>query len=354
MWLLSWFTRLWHRPSLSPPAAGGVVAAAALPPVAVPVADQPPEPEPPSLLDDAAGWWVPVGTPVLAAPPPDAAAPGADPELLAMVEAELAADDLDLPLLPRVAQRALVLLQDEEVNYGELAGLIGSDPAIAADVLRVANSTAYARMFRITQLEVAFTRLGRNALRSRILGLTLKGMAIRTGGPVRTLGEELWQRSLAGAVVLGELSADCGLRAEEAFLVGLLRDIGDLAILPVLRRCCTRTGRPASRAVFEALTANWHEPLGARLAGLWHLPEPLPAVIGDHHRLPAADDELTTYRLLVQLADVICGLMSFGPYVPYDFFRLPCVQRLGISDTADAREWLSRLPATLAEQTGVF
>lgn len=354
MWLLSWFTRLWRGPVLSPPTAGSVVEDPACAPTPVTVAEPPADPEPPSLLDDAAGWWVPIGTPVVAPPAPDTAAPGADPELLALVEADLASDDLDLPLLPRVAQRALFLLQDEEVDYGELADLIGSDPAIAADVLRVANSTAYARMFRITQLEVAFTRLGRSALRSRILGLTLKGMAIRTGGPVRTLGEELWQRSLAGAVVLSELSADCGLRADEAFLVGLLRDIGDLAILPVLRRCCTRSGRPASRAVFEQLTTKWHEPLGARLAGLWHLPEPLPAVIGDHHRLPAADDELTTYRLLVQLADVICGLMSFGPYVPYDFFQVPCVQRLGITDTADAREWLTRLPATLAEQVGVF
>lgn len=166
MWLLSWFTRLWRGPALSPPATGAVVEDPACAPTPVTVAEPLAEPEPPSPLDDAAGWWVPIGPPVVAPPAPDAAAPGADPELLALVEADLASDDLDLPLLPRVAQRALFLLQDEEVDYGELADLIGSDPAIAADVLRVANSTAYARMFRITQLEVAFTRLGRSALRS--------------------------------------------------------------------------------------------------------------------------------------------------------------------------------------------
>ncbi len=318
---------------------------------------EPPSPEPtdagPFEESPEPGWWIPSGTPVLTPPSPALSLEASD-SLRDVLELVLADPDLDLPLLPVVAQRALVKLHDENVDYHELAGLVGEDPAIAAEVLRVVNSAAYSRLFKINQLESAFARLGCSTLRSILVAMTVKGMAIRIGGPVRTLGEELWQRSIVSGVLLNHLSPRYGLAEGEAFLVGLLHDIGNLALLRVLHDCQKVYGGEVSRASFDRLSDDWHERLGARIAEAWRLPVPLPEIVSAHHQPPAIYDPLAGYRWLVQFADVVCSLLGYATYVPYDFFALPCVQQLGFEDTDETRRWLTGLPAMILDRTGVF
>jgi HD-like signal output (HDOD) protein len=313
-----------------------------------------PEPEQPAQLElDTGYWWAPRDMPL--APPPLAPDP-LDPregQIAAALQRILDGGDVDLPVLPVVAHRALSTLRSENVDYAELAQLIGEDPAISARVLRVVNSTAYARLFRIDRLEVAFARLGCTALRGIILATSLKGVAIRTGGAQRTLGEELWQRAIVSAVLLSELSGRFALRDGEAFLVGLLHDLGNFAILRVLHDQRFGGGN-ISRAAFDRLSHQWHEPLGAYLARAWQLGEPLPDVIGDHHSDSTPDDSFATYRWLVQFSEVVCSLLGYSTCIPCDFFALSCVQNLRIQDTPETRQWLLALPTLIIERTGVF
>jgi len=349
MSLLDWFRRPRQRAAIRARLPSQPASAATA------VADVPP-PAPDVELDETTepGWWEPRGTPVLVAPPPHDALTADDIAVCAHLQRVLENAELDLPMLPQIAQRALVKLQDQNVDFRELATLIGEDQAISAEVLRVVNSAAYARLFKVNQLDAAFTRLGAAQLRSLLVAMTLKGMAIRIGGPVRSLGEELWQRSIVSAVLVSDLSRTRGIPEGEAFLVGLLHDIGNLAILRLLHDWQRTQGGSVSRSLFERLSHTWHQPLGARLAEAWRLPVPLPAIVGDHHRAPAPEDPLAGHRLLVQFADVVCALLSYGPYVPYDFFALPCTQALEITDTPPTRAWLIALPALIAERAGVF
>ncbi len=326
-------------------------------PVAAPLASEPPPPD--SAADEAQldlespGWWLPPEPRVLAPPPADGPLDPCEAQIAAVLQRLLSGDELDLPVLSTIAQRALLKLRSNDVDYDDLAELVGEDPALAAGILRVVNSTAYARMFRIDRLRVALARLGCATVRGIILAASLKGVAIRTGGAQRTLGEELWQRAIVSAVLLSELSRRYGLSDGEAFLVGLLHDLGDLAIVRVLHGERS-AGATVSRATFKRLSGEWHEALGAHLARVWRLNAPLPELIGDHHRAPAADDPLSLYRSLVQLSDAVCSLLGYGEHVPYDFFALPCVRGLGIGDTAETRNWLANLPALIYERTGVF
>lgn len=97
-----------------------------------------------------------------------------------------------------------------------------------------------------------------------------------------------------------------------------------------------------------------HEELGRRLAREWNLTDPLGAVIGDHHRTVPASDPIGTYQNLVQFADVVCALLEYTTYIPYDFLALPCVQNLGYRDDDPTRAWLATLPATVAEKSGIL
>ncbi len=325
---------------------------------------QPPAalPEEPEDLEDQAdteepeepGWWVPKGEPTLVAPQPGEAGDLVDTQLREHLERVLNHSEVELPALPAVAQRALAMLQDENVDFGRLSKVVQDDPAIAAKLLRVVNSTAYSRMFKTNRLELAFARLGCRTVRSIILAMTLKTVTMREAGAERALGEELWQQSIASAAVLGGLSRRYGLPDEEAFLVGLLHDIGKLGLLRILHGYQRNYDAKVPWARFDRLCDEWHEPLGRRLATNWRLPAPLPEIIGDHHHQPPDDDPLVCYRYLVQLTDVACAMMGYSPYVPYDFFNLPCVQSLGIEDTPETQNWLVTFPAIILERTGIF
>jgi HD-like signal output (HDOD) protein len=298
------------------------------------------DPEPEAAPPGA--WWVPRGTPVLSAPLPLIDKP-LDRDLRDHLVRMLDKQDLELPRPPEIVNRALDALRDDNSNYEMLAELIGRDPVLTAGILRVANSVRYRGIREIKQLDLALSRLGRRTLRSIILGVALQGLTIRVGGPERTVGEEIWRRSLVAASMLREFSQRFSLSPEEGFLAGLLHDIGMLAVLKVVHEYQQLHGRHVSRAVFEHVAAEWHEHIGLRLSEAWNLPSPLPELIGNHHRPPAEDDPLRVQRLLLQLADVACAMLGYAPYVPYDFFNLDCVRRLGLKDDAATRALLTSI-----------
>jgi HD-like signal output (HDOD) protein len=351
MWFLDLLARFFRGPSQPRILAEPVEYR---PPTACLETPEEPEDDVDTGAPEEPGWWVPKGEATLIAPQPDGAGDPVDTQLREHLERVLCHSEVELPALPAVAQRALILLQDENVHFGRLSRVIQDDAAIAAKLLRVVNSTAYSRMFKTDRLELAFARLGCRTVRSIILAMTLKTVTMKEAGAERALAEQLWQQSIVSAAVLGAMSQRYGLPDEEAFLAGLLHDIGKLGLLRVLHGYQRTYGAKVPWARFDHLCDQWHEPLGRRLATNWKLPAPLPAIIGEHHQPPAEDDPLVCYRHLVQFADVACAMMGYSPYVPYDFFNLPCVQSLGIEDTPETQNWLVTFPALVLERTGIF
>ena len=298
---------------------------------------------PPSAEPDYTAWWIPKGETVTEAPQPKIPRKGGDPALYDRLAETLSGDDLKLPAFPPVAQRAIALLQREDMDFAGLADLVGRDQALAAGILRLVNSPAYRGVTDIVRLDLALARLGRRTVRGTLMGTAMRSLTGRTEGIMRMYADELWFRSLASAIVLEEAAPKYRLSADDGFVVGLLHDIGMAAILRVARDEEIRSRREVPRPVFELLSRDLHETVGARLAEQWGLPQPLPSVAGDHHRNPSPDDPHLNWRLLVQLADVTCAMSGYSPYVPYDFFEVPCVQRLGLRDTAATRRLLGSM-----------
>lgn len=292
-------------------------------------------------------WWVvPDETGEARRPPEDVLV---DRELFGQLTRVLDDPALELPRLPDVARDALNSLRDAQVDYRKLAECVGRDPAVAAEVLKVANSVLHRRLHEVRDLEAAFTRLGQRTIRSVILGVSFKGLVIRTGGPQRTIGEELWRGSTAAAVLMRELCDFGTLRSEEAFLLGLLHDLGSLVILKVVYDFQQCHGRTVSRAAFDRLCEQWHQHVGMRMATNWNLPDPLPALIGSHHAAPAADDPYRRDRLLLQLVDGACVLLGCAKGPRRGLLTLPAAEELGWAARPNIRARLERLPEQVRE-----
>jgi diguanylate cyclase (GGDEF)-like protein len=191
---------------------------------------------------------------------------------------------------------------DPDGDIGELADILARDPILAGQVLRVANSAFYYRGAEVTSLHRAAMVLGMRALKVVALGFTLSNDMPQTGVAAGLDLKVYWHRSVLNAVIARSLarSVDQPI-AEEAFLCGLLSDIGKLVLTHAARVAYAplvaedggwpsdalereRLGFVASEAA-ERLLRGWQVPemlvLGSAFADR---PDDLPAEVSDEAR----------------------------------------------------------------------
>jgi diguanylate cyclase (GGDEF)-like protein len=180
--------------------------------------------------------------------------------------------------LPPVAVRVVQLCQRDDLDLAEIARVIGHDPALAAKVLKMVNSPAFGVRQEVRTLSHAVALLGANAVRMLVLSFSLAKDMSRTKSGLKTY----WKRSMLSGVAARESLGEAVIAArEEAFLAGLLQDIGVLALQRVLGReyeeLVAASADDHVRLVAlerERLRAD-HAEVGGWLLTKWRLPERL-------------------------------------------------------------------------------
>lgn len=194
-------------------------------------------------------------------------------QMLHAFRRDLEAGRFRLTSLPEVALKIREQLADEGIDARRLATTISRDPAIAAKLLRAANSPLYIGAGRCDSVQGAVTRLGFATTRQLVIGFTLRDLFTNSNPMLRRLMEEAWQQSLDVAAISWVLSRQLRLfNPEEAMLAGLVSDIGVLSVLnfaqaypPLLQD--------------EALLRQWVDRLKSEVGALvltqWQFPEEL-------------------------------------------------------------------------------
>lgn len=191
-------------------------------------------------------------------------------------------------MLPSVATAMLGLDRSADSFFDSVVELVESEPRFAARVLAVANSVAGESQTEITTLRAAVSRMGSLNVPNLVLS-----MAVAKGfGPSDAVAREFWRHSIEVAMAasqLAALSGDPGLVPEEAYVVGLIHDIGRLLIF--------RHGPPAIGELSEGETSGLaeaeleflgvtHAELGAMACRRWGLPTHFEQVVRLHHSVP--------------------------------------------------------------------
>ena len=170
-------------------------------------------------------------------------------------------------------------------GLGEVAGLIGADGVLAADVLRCANSALYRRGAPVIDLTQALTRIGAQQVNRLLLaaGLAKQAQARR---PLVLLRRMAWIEGIARAAVCQTLARLRQLRAEEAFTLGLLHDFGKVVAVSGLEALLSGgapRARPRTASRLGGAGGAAAPRVGALLAERWRLPRLVSEVIALHH-----------------------------------------------------------------------
>lgn len=195
----------------------------------------------------------------------------------------------DLPSPPNVAVRIIALGQDPATNLNDVAAAVQTDPALSAKVLRMANSPLYARRRKISNLRQALMLFGLNGTLTLALSFSLVNSLRASVG--KGLDYALfWRRSIGAAAAAQALSQHLRIdNREEAFLAGLLQDIGMLALDKAYQDLYS--GLRSRQQSHDRLVAHEqaelgvdHAEVGAWLLSTWNLPENICYATGSSHR----------------------------------------------------------------------
>ena len=221
-----------------------------------------------------------------------------------------------LPSLPAVAYELLDLCQDESVSLRRIGEVVGSDPALSAKMLRVANSAFYSLRFEVTNISHAVTLLGVLATRTLALSFSLlpKLERLESSGFDH---QRCWRRSLISALAARKVGLWANLGGyEDLFLAGLLQDIGMLVLIQVIPKKYESIVEESQGDHFRLLCIEEeklgvdHAEVGAWLAKRWNLPESLQKAMRGSHALdldsvsPEHDKSVLSVALASMLAEV--------------------------------------------------
>jgi len=256
--------------------------------------------------------------------------------------------NLTLPSLPRVPERVLQMLSGHR-DMRLVAKEISNDQVSAAAVLRMSNSVLYSGLQKITTIEQATVRLGSNTIRMIMLNLSMRSITSREQRKDNNRAERLWQRSLASATIMRLLADVTKVNPEEAFLIGLLHNVGNIIVLRIINGQRDRLKIQINDPTFEFLCHETHQEFGELLAGGWSLPERLKSLICDHHAYPVPNQPFRLERLHLQMTEMISSLLGYIPLCNYDLLSSRAVRDLGLADRADFIEFLNELPDKINE-----
>ncbi|MCE5229513.1 HDOD domain-containing protein [bacterium] len=224
----------------------------------------------------------------------------------------------DLPVLSAVANKALALMQNDNVSNNQLDNLIKQDPALTQRVLHVANTPFYCGGVGSRTISSAIMRLGLRQLRNVIL-MAASGELFNANDPI---AQGMWEHSIASAMA-GQILAD-QLRVsgtDEAFVAAMLHDVGKVIIYRQapneyreLHEQASAGGERIQAAEDKLFVYFNHSTVGALTIRKWKLSDSVAEAVRFHHDLETVLPKLENENLasIVSLANIFANNLGYG------------------------------------------
>ena len=203
-----------------------------------------------------------------------------------------------VPRVPAVIPQVLRSLRDDAGSASDLARLVAQDAVLVAEVIREVNSPYYQPGTPVRNLEGALLLLGQNGLRMLLARVAFRRIiSLQTSRLARLVAPQLWSQSEKCAQAASLLAPGHGADPFEAYLAGLMHNVGLIVALRVIDGLVPSGGLPdsdafglrlvhAARLISAGIAAQWELPpaIGHAIAHIGDAAtpsSPLPATLGE-------------------------------------------------------------------------
>jgi HD-like signal output (HDOD) protein len=251
-------------------------------------------------------------------------------EVLERITDRIDSGRFSLPQLPTTGAALINVANKPGVDVREIVELVSSDPSLAGELLRMANSALYATHVPAETIDQALMRIGLRELRSLVFSVSVRGSVLDLER-LEVYSQEVWRQAFSVGSIAQWIAPLIGETRDRAFLIGLLHDVGKIALLSMLSDESDRCD-VANPALIGRVFHLHHERVGALLASKWRLSEELASVAGCHHRF-LQNTEYGHSAALASLAHKIDLHLSHGDEVGFSrLFHTEEFDYLGIPE----------------------
>jgi len=263
--------------------------------------------------------------------------------------AELSGGNVDLPSFPEIAVRVRRVLSDPKSSVQQVVRVVGSEPALAARLLRISNSASLNRSGRaVTDLRTAINRIGYNMVRSASISFSMA--QIRNSSKLAGLEHhlsDLWQNSTLVAAFAYVLARNCTkVNPDEAMLTGMMHGIGKLY---VLTRVIDHPELFASSKMLNQIIDEWHASIGKAIMENWNFSESMAEAVGEQADFTRNQDGPPDLTDVIVVSILMAAHVADVPGLGVALSDLGAAKRLGL----DEAKTLAVMQESAAEVTAL-
>lgn len=240
------------------------------------------------------------------------------------------------PPLPSVTFDLFQITQREDVDIEEIVKVLERDEMLAGMVLRLVASPVYAGRASVRSLRDAVIRLGVRTVRSVVFEAALRQSVFNLPEYNETI-ERVGRHSIATAYLARVVCRHARVNEENAFLAGLLHDIGFAGLLFALTQ--KKPAPPPLLEIWPELDAL-HESASKVMTKLWGIPQDLAVLVGNHHHTHTGSS--SRIASVLNIADHLSAEFAANIVGPVDASGNPApADAVGAVEQSDSRTLLS-------------
>jgi HD-like signal output (HDOD) protein len=252
-------------------------------------------------------------------------------EFVRAMAGEMSTGKIDLPSFPEIAVRVRRVLSDPKASLDQVVRVVGSEPALAARLVRISNSASLNRTGRpIGDLRTAINRIGYNMVRTAAIAVAMA--QIRKAGKLAGLEHrlnDLWRRSMMVAAFACVLARTAGrVNPDEAMLGGMLHGIGKMY---VLTRAVRHPELFSNEEALEGIINDWHASIAKAILENWEFSEEMADAIGSQEDRDRQGEGAPDLRDVIALAIVMAEHSPDADRLAEAMLELPAAHRMGLN-----------------------
>lgn len=251
-----------------------------------------------------------------------------------ILSSEIVRDMDGMPAFPENISKLQRMISDVNVDFGSVADVFQTDPALTADLLKVVNSAQYMIPKRVSNITNALSLIGIKGIKNLLYAFGTQQILDKNFGKYEALWEDAYRTASYAFNLARELRQN-GLR-DDAYIGGILHDMGKIMIYHSHRGLLEKLNAHSARIGADAGTleklvlGDTHARVGAEISKKWNFPEIFTAVIRYHHSPLLAPDAFQDIVGLVYLAVMLGETPAPGGY--YENLEKSILSRFCIAD----------------------